>query len=88
MGYISQDRIDYAEVRNNLKISVFSTTKVYVSLKLHVHCGLIGHSALSHLHSGTQAEGESPFGTLLIVPVTEKKALGIHALTIKDLVQK
>lgn len=81
MGYISKDRIDYAEVRNNFRISVFSTTKVYVSLKLHVHCGLVGSSALSHLSSGTQAEGESPSGSCS----TAEKALGICALTIKNL---
>lgn len=67
MRNISKDRKDYAEVRNDLKTSVFSTTKVCVSLHLLVHCGLVGGSALSHLHSGTPVERESSSGILQVV---------------------
>lgn len=78
MRYISKGRKDYAEGRNNLK--------TYVSLELHVHCGLVGGSALTHLYSGAQEEGEPFSGTVLAV-VREKRKFWGFSLD-KDLVHK
>lgn len=84
-SYTNKDRKDSAEVRNYLKPQFFSTTRIYVSI--YVCCGFVGRSALRHLHSGTRLR-ENPYQHISDCCFGEKKALGVLALTIKDLIQK
>lgn len=84
-SYTNKDRKGSAEVRHYLKPQFFSTTRIYVSI--YVCCGFVGRSALRHLHSGTRLR-ENPYLHTAGCCLGEKNALGVLALTIKDLVQK